>query len=98
MKSNFIEINDDGTLQVTYMDYGNEERVEKKNTRLATSCSKLPQQGVTCRLNRIDYASGSITKSHHDLFRSMCLNNILTALFVDDRGDSWGVELFHPDG
>lgn len=92
-----IEINTDGTLEVNYFDYGNEGVVSSANTRPAATFMEMPRQGVTCLLSRIDY-SAITNPAHHDLFLTMCLNRVFTAMFVKKSGDGWSVELFHDTG
>lgn len=94
------EINTDGTLEVRYLDYGNNETVNINNTRIDVTANKMPCQGIQCRLNRIDYST-PIDKQHHESFRTMCLNQTFTACFVTKSqadSDSWCIELFHTTG
>ena len=94
-----LDINSDGKFEVLYFDYGNEECVDKKYTRPPGHHMKLPEQGVTCRLDRIDYSAPGMSQKHHDDFRSMCINNTFTALFVDNTAaGTWSIELFHSTG
>lgn len=93
-------MNGDKSLEVKYVDYGNNEKVATVNTRVDPTANRLPCQGVTCSLNRIDY-NRAIEREHHEAFRNMCLNQKFTACFVTRSQQDlnrWCIELFHPTG
>lgn len=95
-----LGVNDDGSLEVHYVDYGNKDRVNKAETRsIADKYLELPIQGVNCRMNRIDFTQ-SLKPADHENFCMMVLNQNFTAKFVEysPSSDVWLVELLHKTG